>query len=78
MVALTVLRYTYWSDDGALLPKPLLVSPKKSSKYEVHHRNSNTFDVRLKNLAIVSKPLHWKCTAGFVLPEPVCGWGKSS
>ena len=76
IVALAIIGQTYWNDAGDLLDEPRRIAPKSWDKYHVHHINEDPFDNRLKNLAIVSNPLHNLLNTGFKLPRPPVGWGR--
>ena len=77
LVAMSFLGGCYWSDSGSLLKKPVKITLENRAGYDVHHVNGNPLDMRLRNLAIVSKTLHKKIThQGLELPRPSVGWGK--
>ena len=65
VVALTLLQ-CYWDDAGKLLRKPVAIAENSWGDYDVHHINSDTNDVRISNLAVLTKPLHRLVTSGKV------------
>jgi len=73
-VGLTMLR-CWWDDEGVLLEEPYAVAASAWGRHQVHHRGS-TWDVSLRNLAVVTKPCHLLCQQGLRLPMPPVGWGK--
>ena len=75
LVGLTLLR-SWWDDEGELLGEGYAVPAGEWGRYHVHHRNHNTWDVSLENLAVVTIPCHLRCRGGFQLQEPPVGWGK--
>ena len=74
VVGLTLLR-CWWDDQGRLLREGYVVPLSQWGRHRVHHLDG-TWDVSLKNLAVVTKPCHDLCTDGYVLPEPPVGWGQ--
>jgi hypothetical protein len=77
LVGLSLLQ-CWWDDQGQLLPEGYSVSVAFRDEFQVHHRSGDTWDVSLGNLAVVTKPCHRLCTAGYKLPEPRQGWGITS
>ena len=61
LVGLSVL-YCCWDDDGNFVA-PYRVTPADASNYEVHHLRGWA-DNSLRNLAVVTKPLHKKLSTG--------------
>ena len=65
LVAFTFLK-CYWNDTGGLVRKPFKVPLAKWGDYDVHHLDSNTRNVSVSNLAILTKECHRAVTSGSV------------